>query len=408
MNFWDEYEKIFHGRWPAPYRALPEGAAEAALLYGGMLPCSECVEVCEDHGRPTAQARFFHELRDHEDGMALHGSVMDMYWSCPHAEVLYGPYDFPCYVYEDGERFRTWADILEEAELTPEALAKAAAKEAALKAAVVLDKSAVDYLVQHEKKKQLDEVYAEASVMDEWSAKIEEKMVDAKRSGKSWSLGRKLICKYGAHNHRGAKGKWEKELVYSFINPLLGARAKHIYTECWFWEYVDPKTGKKVSKHVCNCLHPGQAGWEDEWLWNQECAEMYDRFDDWYCYYYDAGLKQWMWDDKRTLRDADRTRKTREELCSPNGEQNRARKEKVSVPTPTPASASGRDQKREGVMGDDKTSPKQKREVKKPASGRFASAAKGDDYGWTTVAPAQDARVAKVSTKTVWEQKARK
>jgi len=396
MTYWNEYEEIFHGRWPAPYRALPEGAAEAALLYGAMLPCSECVEVCEDHGRPTAQARFFHELRDHEDGMSLHGSVMDMYWACPHAEVLYGPYDFPCYVYEDGERFRTWADILEEAELTPEALAKAAAKEAALKAAVVLDKSAVDYLVQHEKKKQLDEVYAEASAMDEWSAKIEEKMVDAKRSGKSWSLGRKLICKYGAHNHRGSKGKWEKELVYAFLNPLTGARAKHIYTECWFWEYVDPKTGKKMTKHVCNCLHPGQAGWEDEWLWNQECAAMYDRFDDWYCYYYDGGLKQWMWDDKRSVRDADRTRKTREELCSPNGEQNRTRKEKIPMPPPTPAT-SGRDQKREGVMGDDKTSPKQK---KKPVSGRSLC-----DDGWTTVAPSQDARSARVSTTTVFQRK---
>ena len=106
---------------------------------------------------------------------------------------------------------------------------------------------------------------------------------------------------------------------------------------------------------------------------------MYDRFDDWYCYYYDGGLKQWMWDDKRSVRDADRVRK-----------------EKIPMPPPTPAT-SGRDQKREGVMGDDKTSPKQK---KKPVSGRSLC-----DDGWTTVAPSQDARSARVSTTTVFQRK---
>lgn len=392
--YWNEYEEIFHGRWPARYRALPEAAAEGALLEGSWLPCLECVEVCETHGRSTALARYFHELRDHEDGMTLHGSVMDMYWSCPHVEVLYGPYDRACYVDEEGIRYRTWADIQEESENTPEALAKAAAAEAALKAAVVLDKTAADYLVKHEQKKKVDEVYAEAAVMDEWSAKIEEKMIEARRAGKGWSLGRKLICKYGARNHRGTKGKWEKELVYSYRNPLTGGVGKHIYTECWFWEYVDPKTRQKVCKHVCNCIHPGQAGWEDEWLWNQECAAMYDRFDDWYCYYYDGGLKQWMWDEKRTLKDADRVRA-----------------EKVKEKVEEPVTTGGRGQKRE-----------EKREVKKPAlmGGRFGNSAAKDDEGWTTVAPAQDgwsktnpgsakqSDVRKVSTSTMWQRAGRK
>ena len=404
--YWNEYEEIFHGRWPARYRALPEEAAEAALLEGGWLPCLECVEVCEEHGRVTAQARFFHELRDHEDGMTLHGSVMDMYWECPHAEVLYGPYACACYVNEDGERYRTWADIQEESENTPEAVARKAKEEAALMAAVALDKSAADYLVKHEKKKQLDSVYAEAAAMDEWSAKIEEKMVDAKRSGKSWTLGRKLICKYGARNHRGSKGKWEKELVYSYRNPLTGGVGKHIYTECWFWEYVDPKTGKKVSKHVCNCLHPGQSGWEDEWLWNPECAAMYDRFDDWYCYYYDGGLKQWLWDEKRSVRDADRVRK-----------------EKEKVEETTGARGGHSHGHSHGQKHEQKEAPKKKQASAgtRQMGGRFANAAKGDDDGWTIVAPAQDGWSktnpgsakqsdgrSKVSTTTVWQRAGRK
>ncbi len=382
-NYWNEYEAIFHGRWPARYRALPEAAAEAALLEGFMLPCEWCVEVCEPHGRPTPLARYFHELRDHEDGMTLHGSVMDVYWECPHAEVLYGPYAVPCYVNEDGERYRTWADIQEESENAPDALLKAAAALEALKAAVELDKTAADYLIKHEKKKQVDEDYAESARMAEAAAKMEEKVVDAKRSGKSWTLGVELPCQYGLHNFQNEKGKWEKELVYTFLNPLTGKTAKHIYTECWYWEYVDPKTGKKVCKHVCNCFHPGQKGWKDEWLWSQESAPLYDRFKEWYCHYYDNELKQWMWDPKRTLRDADRVRTVKEKKV-PETTGGAKREE---APKKKPASAGSAAAPR--LMG-----------------GRFGNSAAASEDGWTTVAPTQDVR--KVSTTTVWQRAGRK
>jgi len=39
--------------------------------------------------------------------------------------------------------------------------------------------------------------------------------------------------------------------------------------ECWAWEYTDPKTGKRVCPHTCNRLHPGQAGWHNEWFSNR-------------------------------------------------------------------------------------------------------------------------------------------
>lgn len=40
---------------------------------------------------------------------------------------------------------------------------------------------------------------------------------------------------------------------------------KHVSSECWAHEYTDAKTGKKVVKHVCQWLHPGEAGWLPEW-----------------------------------------------------------------------------------------------------------------------------------------------
>jgi hypothetical protein len=38
--------------------------------------------------------------------------------------------------------------------------------------------------------------------------------------------------------------------------------------ECWAWEYIDPKTKKLIIKHTCPYIHPGQAGWNDEWITN--------------------------------------------------------------------------------------------------------------------------------------------
>ncbi len=372
MNYWSEIDTIFHGRWPARFRALPESAAEGALLQGAWLPCALCVErQGEDEERVTAEARHFHELRDHEHGITLHGSVMDMYWSCPHAEVFYIDYHSPCYVDENGERYRCWADVGEEAELCAEAVAKAAAKEAALKAAVTLDTSAPDYLIQHVKKVALDAEYAAAVEAKGYVESIEEKK---RAAGKSWVLDKKLVCKYAARNHRNVKtGKLEKELVYTFVNPMTGGKGRHVYTECWFWEYVDPKTRAKKCPHTCNCIHPGQSGWEDEWLWNRECAGMWDRFDDWFKFYYDEGLKQWLYDESRTLRQADRTRSGRSSAAAPKAEA----KAEVAKEAPIARGASNSKPSKPAAMG-----------------GRFGhkGAAAADEDGWTTVADPQDAR----------------
>ena len=36
-------------------------------------------------------------------------------------------------------------------------------------------------------------------------------------------------------------------------------------SECWRHEFVNPQTGKKEAPHACNRLHPGEAGWKEEW-----------------------------------------------------------------------------------------------------------------------------------------------
>jgi len=36
--------------------------------------------------------------------------------------------------------------------------------------------------------------------------------------------------------------------------------------ECWAWEYMDPKSGKRECPHTCQRLHPGEAGWNPDWL----------------------------------------------------------------------------------------------------------------------------------------------
>ena len=36
-------------------------------------------------------------------------------------------------------------------------------------------------------------------------------------------------------------------------------------SECWRHEFVNPQTGKKETPHACNRLHPGEAGWKEEW-----------------------------------------------------------------------------------------------------------------------------------------------
>ena len=35
---------------------------------------------------------------------------------------------------------------------------------------------------------------------------------------------------------------------------------------CWAWEYTDPKTNKYMTPRTCPYQHPGEPGWNEEWL----------------------------------------------------------------------------------------------------------------------------------------------
>ena len=54
-----------------------------------------------------------------------------------------------------------------------------------------------------------------------------------------------------------------------FLYNCQGSPARpttmHVSSECWSHEYVDPKTGELVAKHVCDRMHPGEEGWLPQW-----------------------------------------------------------------------------------------------------------------------------------------------
>lgn len=323
-HYWKEYDflvKADNGVWPAPHRAMPLWTVDH-VLEGGWLPCACCVEWDERVGRYVADASYFHDLRDHEDGMFLHGSVLDLYWSCPHAEVFYGPYSYPCYINIDGAPYKSWADIFDEAEERRIAAAGGLevlkkAEEEKIKAAITLDASDPNYMLKHVKKMEVDEEYKESVEMQKWLEDLNSKKRSA---GRDWALKEILACKYGTRPFWNDKGKQEKVITYEFYNPLTRSKAKHFYAECWAHEYVDPKTKQRKEPHTCNCYHPGQKEWKDEWLWDPASAWMYDRFkEDWFKYYYHPQAKQWCYDNKRTLRDADRVRQVK--AAAPKAEE---------------------------------------------------------------------------------------
>jgi hypothetical protein len=72
------------------------------------------------------------------------------------------------------------------------------------------------------------------------------------------------------------RGPVEVKKVYQpckFLYSCVGTPAKpttlHISSECWSHDYVCPKTGKRITKHACDRMHPGESGWCNEWETNR-------------------------------------------------------------------------------------------------------------------------------------------
>jgi hypothetical protein len=284
---------------------------------GKWMPCKEasCVEfnnLFHSGGTEWRGAfKYYDRVVDHPHGDMLMWETEDLCWSCPHRECFFGAVKEETKMYVDGTPYVSWYDLYEQ-DLE---LRKAAAEKKG--EVFVVKKSEI---LEHLEKLETDEDYKKADDIGKW---LSNNLTDKKRSaGGTWKLDKELVCKYAARVHWNEKGVQEKVIVYEYVNPLLGQpgqgkKAKHFYAECWMWEYTHPKTKQRHTPHTCNCFHPGQKGWKDEWLWNKDCAAMYDRLEDWFKYYYNDELKQWVYEPKRTIKDCDRTRVKETKAAAP-------------------------------------------------------------------------------------------
>jgi hypothetical protein len=66
-----------------------------------------------------------------------------------------------------------------------------------------------------------------------------------------------LYCDEAAPKSQWYRNK-KGELCAPKRNGLTGS-------QCWAWEYVDPKTKQHKKPHTCDHLHPGEPGWLKEW-----------------------------------------------------------------------------------------------------------------------------------------------
>jgi hypothetical protein len=274
-------------------------------MTGAWLPCDNALCVKENpkygtegHREVCANPQGFFNIMNSCDADRLMWIVEPVCWSCRHRTLYFSNVQCETRMYFDGTHVKLWSDMIEEFEAEEQAYAA--------KHGIVVVKE-VSELVQHVRKLESDVDYARADEM----AKFAFKQFDAKRcAGKSWELNEAKICKYASGAiFRDKRGKPEPTVAYKYKKPDRSVGV-HYYTECWAHEYTDPKTKQKHTPRTCNCLHPGQEGWNDAWLYDPQYAHMYDRFkEDWYKFHYSMDLKQWVYDERRTLAYADgRTR----------------------------------------------------------------------------------------------------
>ncbi len=55
------------------------------------------------------------------------------------------------------------------------------------------------------------------------------------------------------------------KFLYNCQGTPARPTTRRVTTECWSHEYTDPETGKRIVKHVCDRMHPGEEGWCKEW-----------------------------------------------------------------------------------------------------------------------------------------------
>ena len=77
-------------------------------------------------------------------------------------------------------------------------------------------------------------------------------------------------CKWLYCDESAPKSQWRRDSDGKLCAPSTG----HVASECWAWEYLDPKTKVKKAPHTCPYLHPGEEGWCSQWLNNKNYDPM--------------------------------------------------------------------------------------------------------------------------------------
>lgn len=94
-----------------------------------------------------------------------------------------------------------------------------------------------------------------------------QKLLNMRGKGKERHIGKvDEPCKFLYCDEKAPKGMWTTNAKGERCAPVLKALTG---SECWAHAYHHPKTKVLMTPHTCKRLHPGEAGWRDEWNLNR-------------------------------------------------------------------------------------------------------------------------------------------
>jgi len=122
----------------------------------------------------------------------------------------------------------------------------------------------LDQVWREEEEERLTPEQKVAIVQKKEAEKIEEKVTYLSNKMGAYALDRQVM---NSSKH-GVK-KVLKPCKNLYYSSNEGNKVSTVQSECWAWEYQDPKTGRWEKPHTCEHLHPGEPGWKDEWRTNR-------------------------------------------------------------------------------------------------------------------------------------------
>jgi hypothetical protein len=215
------------------------------------IPCKDCKLEQDEYIADSCDGSFkfncFHSIS--EDFKGFDSSCVDLhdiYWSCEHKEVFFSASAlFPMERLASGAP--SWYDIVEnDFSIVPPPKSNALEKYV----------KEIDEHIKELETLKTDADYAKSKKIE---AYVETK-TELHSTLKNKSKKDNAPCKYMLMLSDNPKAP-----VYNYVDEK-GCKKSHRHSSCWGWEYVDPKTGVYHAPHVCEKLHPGEKGWNNEWL----------------------------------------------------------------------------------------------------------------------------------------------